>query len=108
MCNKNNEHKLIFFITRVTMSSHVLITGGAGFIGSFLVDALVEKGHRVRILDNLIPQVHPNGKPAYLNSRAEFLYGSITDPDMVRKAITDIDIVIHAAAAVGIAQSNYA
>ena len=55
------------------MASHILITGGAGFIGSHLADALLARGHRVRALDNLSPQVHgeDGGRPAYLDPEVE-------------------------------------
>ena len=52
---------------------NILITGGAGFIGSHTADALIAKGHRVRILDNLQPTIHPKGKPGYLHPEAEFI-----------------------------------
>ena len=89
-------------------SRHILVTGGAGFIGSFLVDALIAQGHTVRIFDSLEPQVHPKGeKPAYLNPRAEFIRGDVTDMDALRAALADVDTVLHEAAMVGVGQSMY-
>ena len=64
---------------------HILITGGAGFIGSHTADALIEKGHDVRILDNLLPTVHPKGKPAYLHPKAEFIQGDVCDAGTLRR-----------------------
>ncbi|MDP3938098.1 MAG: SDR family NAD(P)-dependent oxidoreductase [Deltaproteobacteria bacterium] len=87
---------------------HVLVTGGAGFVGSHLVDALVAAGHRVRILDSLDPQVHPEGAlPDYLNSAAEFIRGDVREREAVREALRDVDAVVHLAAAVGVGQSMY-
>jgi dTDP-L-rhamnose 4-epimerase len=87
----------------------ILVTGGAGFIGSHLVDALIEKGHTVRILDNLEPQVHGilRRKPAYLNEEAEFIKGDVCNRNILKKAIKDIEIVFHQAARVGVGQSMY-
>lgn len=85
----------------------VLVTGGAGFIGSHIVDALVEQGHRVRILDSLVEQVHGGSMPAHLNSEAEFIKGDVCDPDAVSKALDGIDVVYHQAAEVGVGQSMY-
>jgi dTDP-L-rhamnose 4-epimerase len=62
------------------VSKKILVTGGAGFIGSHLVDKLVVDGHRVRILDDLEPQVH-NGVPSYINPDAEFIRGDIRNED---------------------------
>jgi len=76
----------------------ILITGGAGFIGSHTADALIAKGHRVRLLDNLHPTVHPKGKPAYLNREAEFIQGDVRDADTWKKALADIQVVYHLAA----------
>lgn len=86
-----------------------LVTGGAGFIGSHLVDMLLEKGYEVRILDNLDPQVHGQAQelPAYLNSDAEFIHGDVQNIDTLRKALDGIEVVFHQAAAVGIGQSMY-
>lgn len=89
------------------MPYNILITGGAGFIGSFLTDYFLSSGHTVRILDNLDPQVHPHGAPAYLNNRAEFRQADIRDKQAVYDALEGIDVVIHAAAAVGVGQSMY-
>jgi dTDP-L-rhamnose 4-epimerase len=91
------------------MSRRVLITGGAGFIGSHLADQLVGEGFRVRILDNLHPQVHGSDRqpPAYLDPRAELVVGDVRDPEAVEAALTDVDSVVHLAAAVGVGQSMY-
>ncbi len=85
----------------------ILVTGGAGFIGSFLVDKLVELGHEVRILDNLEEQVHGGKQPNYLNHQAEFIKGDVRDYDVLKQALGGIEVVFHEAAAVGVAQSNY-
>ncbi len=85
-----------------------LVTGGAGFIGSFLVDELVQRGHRVRIYDNLTPQVHPNSiMPDYINQDAEFIHGDVRDYDSLKQALDSVDVVFHEAAAVGVGQSQY-
>src|SRR5262245_41204966 len=85
----------------------VLITGGAGFIGSFLADRFLELGHRVRVLDNLDPQVHPTGGPGYLAREVEVVVGDIRDRARCAEAVADADVVVHAAAAVGVGQSLY-
>lgn len=90
------------------MMSNVLVTGGAGFIGSYIVDSLVEKGHKVTILDNLDPQVHPNSKkPSYLNLHAEFIQGDVRDSALVGKVLAGKEVVFHEAALVGVGQSMY-
>lgn len=86
---------------------NVLVTGGAGFIGSHLVDALVERGYRVRILDSLVEQVHGGKLPEYLNKEAEFIKADVCDIEAVRKALDNIDVVYHQAAEVGVGQSMY-
>ncbi len=87
----------------------VLITGGAGFIGSHTVDALLEKGYEVTVYDNLCPQVHgPDAeKPAHLSPDAEFVLGDVCDRDLLKKTIAGKDVVIHDAAEVGVGQSMY-
>jgi dTDP-L-rhamnose 4-epimerase len=86
----------------------VLVTGGAGFIGSHLVDALLAEGHAVRVLDDLEPQIHGgDGWPAYLNSQSERMRGDVRDPDAVRRALDGVEVVFHQAAAVGVGQSMY-
>jgi len=88
--------------------ANVLVTGGAGFIGSHLVDALVARGHRVRVLDALVPQVHgENAVPAYLNTAADFIQGDMCERELVDAALEDIDVVFHEAAEVGVGQSMY-
>lgn len=85
----------------------ILVTGGAGFIGSHLVDALVERGHKVRIIDSLVPQVHGDKIPKHLNKEAEFVKADICDAEAVRKALNGIEVVYHQAAEVGVGQSMY-
>lgn len=94
----------------MTGNTHgVLVTGGAGFIGSHLVDALIEGGHRVRILDSLDPQVHGDGGelPSYVNDGAEYVRGDVRDEVAVARAVEGMDVVFHQAAAVGVGQSMY-
>jgi dTDP-L-rhamnose 4-epimerase len=87
----------------------VLITGGAGFIGSHLADELLREGHRVRVLDALAEQVHGPGRarPSYLSDDVELIVGDVRDADAVRHALEDVDAVFHLAAAVGVGQSMY-
>jgi dTDP-L-rhamnose 4-epimerase len=87
--------------------ANVLVTGGAGFIGSHLVDALLARGHRVRVYDSLEPQVHKGQRPDYLNPGAELRVGEMTDRDALRAALEGVEVVYHQAAAVGVAQSMY-
>ncbi len=85
----------------------ILVTGGAGFIGSFLVDKLIAGGYQVRILDNLEEQVHQGKKPKYLNKKAEFIKGDVTNYSELKKSIQGMDAIFHLASAVGVGQSNY-
>jgi dTDP-L-rhamnose 4-epimerase len=91
------------------MPRHVLITGGAGFIGSHLADHLLAHGYRIRAFDTLSPQVHgPDAdRPAYLDPEVELVTGDIRDREAVRQALTGVDAVVHLAAAVGVGQSMY-
>jgi dTDP-L-rhamnose 4-epimerase len=75
-----------------------LVTGGAGLIGSHLVDLLLSEGWTVRILDNLEPQTHKNGKPEWINPAAEFRLGNVQDYQTMHSALDDIDVVFHQAA----------
>ena len=75
-----------------------LVTGGAGLIGSHVADLLVREGWRVRILDNLEPNTHRRGKPAWINRDAEFVHGDLRDRVTIENALSDIDIVFHQAA----------
>lgn len=86
---------------------HILVTGGAGFIGSFLVDKLIEQGHAVRILDDLEPQVHKKGIPSYVNKNAEFIQGDVRNNEVLLQCLESIDTVFHLAALVGVGQSMY-
>jgi len=76
----------------------ILITGGAGFIGSHTADALIAGGHTVRILDNLQSTVHPKGKPAYLHPKADFIQGDVRDAKAWRRALEGVEAVYHLAA----------
>src|SRR5437899_7523544 len=91
------------------MMRKILITGGAGFIGSHLANELLAVGCHVRVLDNLSPQVHgPERKrPRYLNSQVELMVGDVRDPIAVRRALKGIDAVYHLVAIVGVGQSMY-
>ena len=91
------------------MAEAILITGGAGFIGSYVADDLLNRGHRVRVLDVLDPQVHGAARrpPAYLASDAELVVGDVRDADIVARCLQGIDVVIHLAAVVGVGQSMY-
>lgn len=87
----------------------ILVTGGAGFIGSHLCDHLLAHGLSVRALDVLSPQVHGAGagRPAYLDPEVELQVGDVRDRAAVRRALRGVDAVVHLAAAVGVGQSMY-
>jgi dTDP-L-rhamnose 4-epimerase len=87
----------------------VLITGGAGFIGSHLADELLAAGYRVRALDSLEPQVHgaDRRRPGYLDERVELQVGDMRDPAAVATALQGVSGVVHLAARVGVGQSMY-
>ena len=89
------------------MSKRILITGGAGFVGSHLADALLERGHQVRVFDNLTQQVHLDGRPAYLDREIEFIQGDMRDGERLAAALSGIEVVFHLAAAVGVGQSMH-
>lgn len=90
-------------------SRRVLVTGGAGFIGSHLVDALAASGWEVRVLDALVSQVHGQGarRPAYLHEDAELVVGDVCDRETVGEALEGCGAVVHLAARVGVGQSMY-
>lgn len=85
--------------------ARVLVTGGCGFIGSHTVDKLVEKGYDVRVLDNLEYQVHRGRIPNYFNPKAEYMIGSVRSASILKKALEDVDYVIHLAGMVGMIQA---
>lgn len=90
------------------MKERVLITGGAGFVGSHLADQLLREGYQVRILDNLAEQVHGSaGWPGYLDDRVECVNGDLRNTGHVMEALRDVDAVFHFASAVGVGQSMY-
>jgi len=90
------------------LPERILITGGAGFIGSHLGRHLLRQGHEVRALDRLDPQVHPEReRPGYLDREVELIKGDVRDPAAVAEALTGIDAVVHLAARVGVGQSMY-
>src|SRR3989440_7562852 len=80
------------------MAKRALVTGGAGLIGSHVVDLLVNEGWKVRALDNLEPQTHRRGKPTWINKKAEFTYGDLRDRDTIIAALDKVDTVFHQAA----------
>lgn len=91
------------------MQNHVLISGGAGFIGRHLSIALLRKGYRVRVLDSLIEQVHgTRGAPEGLDPEVEFVAGDVRDGEAVARALAGTTHVVHLAAEVGVGQSMYA
>ena len=86
----------------------VLITGGAGFIGSHVADELLRAGNAVRVLDTLVEQVHEGGaRPGYLDPEVELQIGDVRDRGAVERALDGVDAVIHLAARVGVGQSMY-
>jgi len=87
----------------------VLVTGGAGFIGSHMADLLLQRGYRVRVFDNLEPQVHGerDTPPDYLSREVDFVRGDVRDREALKKALAGCDAVIHDAAMVGVGQSQY-
>ena len=87
----------------------MLITGGAGFIGSHLAEALVQRGHQVTLLDALHPQVHGPGRqpPDYLHPRARLVVGDVRDFDLVDRLLNEVEVVFHLAAYTGVGQSMY-
>jgi len=95
------------------VAKSILVTGGAGFVGSHLVDELVARDHRVRVLDRLEPQVHgsdaaePGFRPEYLHPDADLVVGDAGDRATLEQALDGIDVVSHHAAAVGVGQSMY-
>jgi dTDP-L-rhamnose 4-epimerase len=90
------------------MAEQVLVTGGAGFIGSHLVDELLRAGHGVRVLDSLVEQVHGEAqRPDYLDENTELIAGDVRNAEVVRGALEGIDSVVHLAARVGVGQSMY-
>lgn len=95
------------------MRQNILITGGAGFIGSRLALNLVRRGHMVRVIDNLSPQIHgeePESSPLYcsIQGKVEFIRGSVTNREDLMRALLDIETVVHLAAETGTGQSMYA
>jgi dTDP-L-rhamnose 4-epimerase len=85
-----------------------LITGGAGFIGAHVATRLLHEGDHVRVLDDLHPQVHPEGaRPPYLPDDVELVVGDVREPERVRAALAGVDKVVHLTARVGVGQSMY-
>ena len=92
----------------VSRKRQILITGGAGFVGSHLADGLLRQGHAVRVLDDLHPQVHPGGeRPAYLSTDVELIHGDVRDPNLLKSVLEGVDVIYHFAATVGVGQSMY-
>jgi len=94
------------------LAEKALVTGGAGFIGSHIVDALVKQGHDVRVFDNLEPQVHRSLReegrwPDYCSLEVEYVLGDVRDREALSQAMAGVDVIFHEAAMVGVGQSMY-
>jgi len=89
------------------VARRILITGGAGFVGSHLAEALLERGNEVRVFDSFAEQVHHGNLPSALRADTELVVGDIADLSAVQQATQGVDTVIHLAAAVGVGQSMY-
>jgi dTDP-L-rhamnose 4-epimerase len=89
------------------MSKRVLVTGGAGFVGSHLVDAILRRGHSVTVYDNVTPQVHAGSVPEYLSTDVRLIRGDMRDLAKLTNAVRGADVIFHLAAAVGVGQSMY-
>jgi dTDP-L-rhamnose 4-epimerase len=85
----------------------VLVTGGAGFIGSYVVERLLQQGNSVRVFDSLVEQVHRGAGPQYVPADAEFVHGDVRDRQSLAKALRGVDQVVHLASEVGVGQSMY-
>lgn len=89
------------------MKPLVLVTGGAGFIGSHIVELLLKRGYPVRVFDKLVEQVHEGAGPRYVPQNAEFIRGDMRDAVALRAALQGVRLIIHDAAEVGVGQSMY-
>ena len=91
------------------MGKNILVTGGAGFIGAHVSKELLSHGHRVRVLDSLVPQVHgeERQRPDYLPAEVELIVGDIRDAEALSRALDRVDAVVHLVALVGVGQSMY-
>lgn len=88
-------------------AKRILVTGGAGFVGSHTADALLASGHEVRIFDNLTSQVHHDGQFSYIPEGAEFIHGDMRNKSQVDESVRGMDVIFHLAASVGVGQSMY-